>query len=157
VADIAACLSTGKDDWGTPRSFYDPLGLEFDIRVDLAASATNHVAPLWYGLDHPDPSRRDGLRALSADAEGWAWCNPPYSRGLQKKFIAFAASRRRVVMLLPARTDTIVFHQYIWDRERERPRPGVSVRFVKGRIKFVGAEAGAPFPSMVVVFHEVAA
>jgi len=151
--DIAACLSTGKDDWATPRSFFEPLMLELDIRVDLAAGAGNHLLPLWYGLDHPDPSRRDGLRALSAEAEGWAWCNPPYSRKLQPQFVAFAASRRKVCMLLPSRTDTAMFHRYIWDNEFDCPRTDVEVRFVKGRIKFVGAPSGAPFPSVVVIFH----
>jgi hypothetical protein len=153
MADITACLSTGKDNWATPRSFFEPLCLEFDLRVDLAAASDNHLLPLWYGLDHPDPSRRDGLKALSAEAEGWAWCNPPYSRGLQPAFVKFCASRRKVVMLLPARTDTRVFHDYIWNNDLDQPETDVEVRFVKGRIKFVGAEQGAPFPSMVVAFH----
>ncbi len=58
-----------------------------------------------------------------------------------------------MVMLLPARTDTKAFHDYIWDNEAHRPYCDVEVRFLKGRIKFVGAKHGAPFPSMVVVFR----
>lgn len=48
-------------------------------------------------------------------------------------------------MLIPARTDTKYFHDYILHR--------AEVRFVRGRLKFGQAAAGAPFPSMVVVFR----
>ena len=50
-----------------------------------------------------------------------------------------------VVMLLPARTDTRWFHDYIYGK--------AEIRFVKGRLKFGGAKNSAPFPSMVVVFR----
>ncbi len=50
-------------------------------------------------------------------------------------------------MLIPARTDTKWFHEYIYDK------PNVEIRFLKGRLKFVGAEHSAPFPSMVVIFR----
>lgn len=48
-------------------------------------------------------------------------------------------------MLLPARTDTKWFHEYIYGR--------AEVRFVRGRLKFGGSKNSAPFPSMVVVFQ----
>ncbi len=48
-------------------------------------------------------------------------------------------------MLLPARTDTQWFHTYINNH--------AEIRFLKGRIKFVGAKHPAPFPSMVVIFR----
>lgn len=47
-----------------------------------------------------------------------------------------------VVMLLPARTDTKWFHDYIYGK--------AEIRFVRGRLKFGGNSA--PFLSMVVVF-----
>ena len=50
-----------------------------------------------------------------------------------------------IVMLLPARTDTKWFHDYILGK--------AEVRFIKGRLKFGGAKNSAPFPSMVVVFR----
>lgn len=61
-----------------------------------------------------------------------------------------------VCCLLPARTDTRWFHQYIWDTEMQMPRHGVSVEFLPGRVKFLvnGEPAdAAPFPSMIVVFQ----
>ena len=52
------------------------------------------------------------------------------------------------VMLVPARTDTGWFHEYIYNKK------DVEVRFLKGRLKFGGSKNSAPFPSMVVVFGE---
>ena len=50
-------------------------------------------------------------------------------------------------MLLPARTDTKWFHDFIYNR--------AEVRFVRGRLKFGDSKSGAPFPSMVVIYHEM--
>lgn len=60
-----------------------------------------------------------------------------------------------VVMLLPARTDTKWFHDYIYKKEE--------VRFIRGRVRFEldgetvkdknGRPSSAPFPSMIVVFR----
>lgn len=49
-------------------------------------------------------------------------------------------------MLIPARTDTKAFHQYIYGK--------AEIRFVKGRIKFGDSKNSAPFPSMIVIFRE---
>jgi site-specific DNA-methyltransferase (adenine-specific) len=48
-------------------------------------------------------------------------------------------------MLIPARTDTSYFHDYIYGKARE-------IRFIRGRLHFNESPQGAPFPSMVVVF-----
>lgn len=54
-----------------------------------------------------------------------------------------------MVMLIPARTDTIMFHDYILGK--------AEIRFIKGRVNFeVDGEKSkdpAPFPSMIVVFR----
>lgn len=52
-----------------------------------------------------------------------------------------------VVMLVPARTDTKWFHDYIYHNEK------AEIRFLKGRLKFGNSKNSAPFPSMVVIFH----
>lgn len=49
-------------------------------------------------------------------------------------------------MLLPARTDTKWFHDYIYGK--------AEIRFVRGRLKFGNSENAAPFPSMVCIFDE---
>ena len=49
-----------------------------------------------------------------------------------------------VVGLLPVRTDTALFHDYIYEKAR--------IDFIQGRVKFVGGKSAAPFPSMIVVW-----
>lgn len=157
--NTAVLFSTGKDDWATPRDLFARLHAEFDLCVDVAASKDNRLLLDYFGPDnarHPDAlvERWGQFGTLSR-----CWCNPPYSRGLQGKFIAKAARERRngvtTVMLLPARTDTKAFHAHIWNAETHQPREGVEVRFLKGRLRFVGAPASAPFPSMIVIFRGV--
>ena len=50
----------------------------------------------------------------------------------------------KVVMLIPARTDTSYFHDYIYNK--------AEIRFIRGRLHYNDSKQGAPFPSMVVVF-----
>ena len=69
-----------------------------------------------------------------------------------RKSLLRIAERERVnviVMLLPARTDTRWFHNYIWNKKN------VELRFLKGRLKFEGSKNSAPFPSMIVIFKKV--
>ena len=151
--NTAVLFSSAKDDWQTPPELFAQLDAEFHFTLDAAASRDNTLCDEFFS------ERHDGLKwtwVLFAAAPTVAWCNPPYSRGLQGKFIAKAASERlkgvTTVMLIPARTDTKAFHAHIWDAATHGPRPGIEVRFLPGRIKFVGAKHGAPFPSMIIVF-----
>ena len=76
--------------------------------------------------------------------------NPPYGREIGKWVKkAYEESRKgcTVVCLLPSRTDTRRFHDYIYGK--------AEIRFIKGRLKFGGCKNSAPFPSMIVVFREV--
>ena len=50
------------------------------------------------------------------------------------------------VMLIPARTDTKAFHDFIYHK--------AEVRFIRGRLKFGGSKNSAPFPSMIVIFKK---
>lgn len=77
------------------------------------------------------------------------WCNPPYGRYI-REWVAKAAAAgdegaEVVVMLLPARTDTKWFHDYIYHK--------AEIRFIRGRLKFGGSKNSAPFPSMIVIFR----
>lgn len=160
------------DEYVTPDDFYRQLDQEFHFLLDASASSTSTKCDWWFGMDHPEARNRDGLRkpwaAIVRDWDGGAvWVNPPYSKC--REFVAKAAAEARagatVVMLLPARTDTRWWHEHIWDDERHDWRPGVSVRFVKGRLKFqIDLDEtpnekinSAPFPSVVVVFRPVVA
>ena len=130
------------DDWATPRAFYDDCDMLFEFTLDVAASESNRKCEQWFGLDHPDPSRRDGLRGLW---EGRVWCNPPYGRGIKDWVKKASEHNDLVVMLLPARTDTAWFHDYCYGKSK--------IEFLRGRLKFGNAKTAAPFPSMVVVFN----
>jgi phage N-6-adenine-methyltransferase len=141
-----ALFSSGKDDWQTPYyELFEPLHRRWQFVADMAANEQNHLLPVWYG---PGGVAEDAIAVPWP--EGNVWCNPPYSRGQSRQFIKKAAESRdttTTVMLLPARTDTIAFHHFIYNVV------GVDVRFLRGRVRFVGAAHGAPFPSMLVTFH----
>ena len=79
------------------------------------------------------------------------FCNPPYGKE-QKKWIEKCYNENKnnnitIVMLLPARTDTIAFHKYIYNK--------AEIRFIKGRLKFGNSKNSAPFPSMIVIFKRL--
>lgn len=146
-----ALFSSAKYDWGTPEKVFRELDDEFAFVLDAAADHTNALCQLYFTESHDALTR-------SWHPYGTVFLNPPYGRSIGQ-WVAKAAEEARqgctVVVLIPARTDTRYFHDYIWDKEHHCPKPGVQVRFLQGRLTFVGADNEAPFPSMVVVFEEV--
>ncbi len=81
------------------------------------------------------------------------FCNPPYGREIGKwvhKAYIEAQKGVTVVMLIPARTDTAYFHDFIKDC--------AEIRFIRGRLKFTDEDGNssdsAPFPSMVVIYNK---
>jgi site-specific DNA-methyltransferase (adenine-specific) len=146
-----------RQDYETPRSLVASLSLAFGpFDVDVAATEANKKAPRCF-TPEVDGLRQDwtGLRAFM---------NPPYGMATAAWVRKAATEKARTTCILPARTDTRWFHDYIWDAEHHRPRPNVvAFRLLKGRIKFeidgkpvldpkTGKPAGGKFPSMVVVF-----
>lgn len=150
----AVLMSRASDEWSTPRDLFASLDAEFGFGLDAAATAKNALCSCYRGPDHYSPEFRNGLVFRWAPS---TYVNPPYSQC--GPFIAKAAEEARagatVVCLVPARTDTRWYHAHIWDREANRFRPGVEVRFVKGRLKFGDSTNSAPFPSMIVIFRPV--
>lgn len=155
-------FSKASDLWSTPLDFWRELDREFEFVLDAAATQdTSLVGFPYYGPDHPyGDGEMGGPDALAGDwhaviGTGAAYCNPPYSQCAE--FVAKAAAEAKkgctVVMLIPSRTDTRYWHEHIWDREKHQPRPGVEVRFLKGRLKFGNSQNSAPFPSVIVVFR----
>ena len=74
------------------------------------------------------------------------YVNPPYGREISKWVEKAYYENKKgtlIVMLLPARTDTKWFHNYIYKQHE--------IRFLKGRLKFNDGKQGAPFPSMLVI------
>jgi site-specific DNA-methyltransferase (adenine-specific) len=134
-------FSSKTDLWSTPQKFYDNLNKEFNFTLDPCSTNENYKCEKHFTIDD------DGLKQ---DWQGYtAFCNPPYGRVLrgwvQKCYEESLKPNTKVVMLIPARTDTIYFHKYIYNI--------ATIRFLKGRLKFGKCKNSAPFPSMIVIFN----
>jgi len=137
--NTAVHFSSATDDWSTPQAFYDNLNSIFDFTLDPCASDSNHKAPRYF------TEADDGL-AHSWDGER-VFMNPPYGREIGK-WVKKASEQVGgiAVCLLPARTDTKWWHEYVLQGNAQ-------VCFLKGRLKFGGQKNSAPFPSAVVIFY----
>lgn len=133
-------FSSERMDWETPWELFEELHREFGFTLDVCAEEHNTKLGNYFSPED------DGL---SQDWSGnTCWMNPPYGREIGKwveKSHSEAQKGVTVVALLPARTDTRWFHNFIYKQ--------AEIRFLKGRIKFVGAKNSAPFPSMIVVWE----
>jgi len=130
-------FSKKSDEWATPRDLFEKLNAKFDFTLDPCATELNAVCPKYYTRE------QDGL-TQSWEGER-VFCNPPYSdlKRWIKKCHEETQNGCLVVMLIPARTDTIAFHEYIYGR--------YEIEFLKGRLKFGDSVNSAPFPSMLVL------
>ena len=136
-----AMFSSKTDLWETPQSFFDDLDREFNFALDVCATPENAKCQNFFTL------KEDGLKQ-NWGGYGTIWCNPPYGREIGQwvqKAYETARTGETVVMLLPARTDTKWFHDYIKGK--------AEIRFVRGRLKFGNAKHNAPFPSMIVIYR----
>jgi len=136
-------LSSEDMTWGTPQAFFDELNAEFNFTLDPCATPETAKCRKFY-------TKEDN--GLSKDWTGEVvFCNPPYGSEIKNWVKKCSEENAKVVMLIPARTDTKYFHEYIYKKL------GVEIRFIKGRLKFEGKQKGigsAPFPSMVVIFSQ---
>jgi site-specific DNA-methyltransferase (adenine-specific) len=147
--------SSATDDWATPQAYFDNVAKYNTFTLDACADTHNRKAALYYGLDHSDAARRDGLAGdWAGDAGlGAVWMNPPYGRGIGVWMHKAAAESDRgatVFCLVPARTDTMWFQDTALARQ-ELGR--ATVTFIRGRLRFGGQKKDAPFPSALVVFY----
>lgn len=138
---MAVHYSSATDDWATPQNLFDVLDEEFRFVLDVCALDTSAKCKRYFTPE------TDGL---AQDWHGTCWMNPPYGseigRWVEKAATSATSPGTTVVCLLPARVDT----GWWWDHCRH-----AEIRFLRGRLKFGNADAGAPFPSAVVVFgHE---
>ena len=143
----AALLSSKNMCWCTPQDFFDKLNAEFGFVLDPAATDKTAKCSLYYTPE------TDGL-SQSWDRGGAVFCNPPYGREIGKwvqKAFEEARGGYPIVLLIPARTDTAYFHDYIYGK--------AEIRFVRGRLRFTDEDGNAadpaPFPSMVVIYNGV--
>ena len=133
-------FSSATDEWATPQDFFDKYDAVYHFNLDPACTHANAKCEQHY--THAE----DGL------SKSWGgcrvWLNPPYGREtgkwVRKAYEESLKPDTTVVCLLPARTDTKWFHDYVL--------PAGELEFIRGRLKFGGQKNAAPFPSMVVIF-----
>ena len=132
--------SSKSDLWETPKHIFDALNNEFKFTLDPCATKSNYKVSNYFTEED---------NGLIKDWSGNnVFCNPPYSKikeWVQKCYEESLKPNTTVVMLIPARTDTIYFHNYIYHRSE--------IRFIKGRLHFNNSKNAAPFPSMIVIFR----
>nr|QOL00348.1 hypothetical protein [uncultured organism] len=139
----AGLFASTTDEWHTPQDLFDTLDNEFGFTVDVCASPENTKCASYY-------TREDD--GLEQDWRGAVWMNPPYGRELGlwvRKAYLSTLDGVTAVCLIPARTDTAYWHDYVMR--------AAEIRLIRGRLSFGGPYDGiahnAPFPSAVVVFR----
>ena len=141
-ATMGTLFSSKSSDWATPSEFFDKLNWRFGpfdldpCATPMTAKCINFYTPMEDGLSKDWEDHR-------------VFVNPPYGREIaqwvKKSYDEGQKKNTRVVMLIPARTDTKYWQDYVMKAQE--------VYFVRGRLKFGESTNSAPFPSAVVVFE----
>lgn len=128
-----------NDVWITPIPLFKLLNSEFHFDVDVATEKNNPLNLKKFYTKEDNSLNKEWI--------GNVWLNPPYSdiaTWIKKAAAEFERdNKRKIVLLIPARTDTKYFHKFIVGK--------AEVRFVEGRLKF-SKRGSAPFPSMIVIY-----
>jgi phage N-6-adenine-methyltransferase len=139
-------FSSATDEWATPQSIFDKLNKKYNFTLDPCCTHANAKCEKHYTIEE------DGL------SQSWAgesvFVNPPYSNiadWVKKAHYESTENGATVALLIPSRTDTKYWHDYIMESAS-------TIYFIKGRVKFESANKenknSAPFPSAVIVFGE---
>lgn len=136
-------FESAKQSWETPRDLFDRLNKEFNFNLDLAANEENKKCNNFYDKEKD---------SMTQEWKGTCWLNPPYGEKAGYKLSqwvikAYKESKKynsTIVMLIPARTNTRWWHDYVMQ--------AYEVRLICGRPKFGDATHGLPQPLAIVVF-----
>jgi len=129
-----AMVTSKCPSYRTPKGLYDALNAEFQFN------------------DDPCPLSDNGIDGLLRTWGTSTFMNPPYGKHISKWMMkAFAESQqgKTVVCLVPARTDTRWWHEWVIGKPCE-------TRFIKGRLTFEGQTNRSPFPSVLVIYRSYA-
>lgn len=163
-------FSKKSDEWETPKWLFDKLDAEFHFDCDAAATGKNHLCEFYLGEDYAgipeDSTKLDWLNTSFQNGLQQYYCkvfflNPPYSKigAFIKKAYEESLNGAIVVCLIPCRTDTRYWHNYVMKAHE--------IRLIQGRLKFENRAfpswtpdgnhkvSPAPFPSCVVVFDHI--
>lgn len=126
-------FTSNTDLWATPQELFDKLDAQYHFETDVCALPENAKCERFFTPE---------LDGLKQEWTGVCWMNPPYGRQIgawvRKAYESARDNLATVVCLLPARTDTAWYHDYVL--------PYAHVTFVRGRIKFGGGETWSAFP-----------
>jgi phage N-6-adenine-methyltransferase len=132
-------FASASDEWETPREFFDAVDKVYHFDLDVCATHSNAKCGRYF-------TKADN--GLIQKWSGVCWMNPPYGREIslwvRKAYESSLDAETVVICLLPARTDTRWWHDYVI-ASAER------IRFIRGRLRFSG-KGSAPFPSALAVF-----
>jgi site-specific DNA-methyltransferase (adenine-specific) len=117
-----ALLTSKSNEWETPQELFDSLNEKYSFTLDPCSTHENAKCKQHYTIEE------DGLSKDWTDER--VFCNPPYGREISKWVKKCSEEKALCVMLIPARTDTRYFHDYIYNK------PDVDLTFLKGRLKF---------------------
>jgi phage N-6-adenine-methyltransferase len=141
-------LSSQDMTWRTPHGVLQLVRRVGEISLD-PCSGEGSIVGAKVTLD--GTADADGLSAdWHALAEGGlVYVNPPYGRAIsswvEKCAIEHLERGVEVILLTPSRTDTAWWHTGVRGCAS-------AVCFWSGRITFLGAKHGAPFPSAVIYY-----
>ena len=150
--DRKLMFSNINNAWCTPQSFFDKINEEFNFTLDPCCTEVSAKCKNFY------TPQKDGL------LQDWTgesvFVNPPYGRQIgkwvKKCYEEGQKKNTTVVLLIPSRTDTRYFHDYILGK--------AEIRFLKGRLTFWDLDGEkykngdfksmtpAPFPSLLAIF-----
>ena len=133
-------FSSKSEEYSTPQYLFDSLNKEFCFNLDPFATASNHKCKAFYTMEDNGLEQNWGGKHV--------FCNSPYSnisKWVEKAYHEGQKDNTVVVLLIPSRTDTKWFHNFVYHKSE--------IRFIKGRLKFGSENNSAPFPSMVVIFR----
>lgn len=131
-------FSSQTSEWETPQDLFDRLNEVYNFELDVCATSQNAKCAKYFTKE---------IDGLKQEWKGICWMNPPYGREIGKwvkKAYESSIKGTTVVCLIPSRTDTKWWHDYVL--------PYGKIEFLRGRLKFGGCKNSAPFPSAIVVF-----
>jgi site-specific DNA-methyltransferase (adenine-specific) len=128
-------MSSNSIEYATPQWLFDVLDKQFHFVLDPCATDKNAKCKQYYTVED---------NGLVQDWVGPVFMNPPYGREIIHWVRKAYESNQLVVALLPARTDTIWFHDWVYYK--------AELEFIKGRLHFNDSYESAPFPSMLAVY-----
>ena len=107
----------------TPKEIWQQLSQEFNFTVDACASDKNHLLPKYWTEEN------------SALDKNWdneiVYCHPMYDTKIPK-FIKKAFDSNCIsVFLLPASTNSVYFHKYLWDNINHKAKKNIQIRFIE--------------------------